>query len=56
MKICVLHSGSNGNCYLVSENNNYIILDCGIKFETITHDKNFPKFSQIDFVFSSHLH
>lgn len=54
--ITVLGSGSNGNCYIIREKDHYIILDCGLKFIDITHNPNFPKFNQIDFVFCSHCH
>lgn len=50
-------TGSDGNCYILkSPNGRAIILDCGISFEEITHNENFPKFSDIDFVFVSHRH
>lgn len=56
MEVCTISTGSSGNAYIVSSNNNYIILDCGVKFQDITHHPKFPKFSKIDFVFVSHCH
>lgn len=56
MNVITLGTGSSGNCYILESNNRYIILDCGLDFKTITRDKNFPKFRQIDFVFCSHIH
>lgn len=54
MRIITLGSGSTGNCYLLELNNKTIVLDCGLKFEDITKDINFPKFRNISFVFVSH--
>lgn len=56
MEVCAINSGSDGNCYIVNHNNNYIILDCGLPFKQITHHEKFQKFSNIDFVFCSHQH
>lgn len=56
MEVCAISTGSCGNVYTVSSNDNYVLLDCGIKFEKITHHIKFPKFSKLDFVFCSHLH
>ena len=56
MEVCAINSGSDGNCYIVNHNNNYIILDCGLPFKQITHHEKFPKFSSINFVFCSHCH
>lgn len=57
MEINVIGTGSKGNAYVVGDNNgNYILLDCGLPFETITSNPHFPKFSKIEFVFISHLH
>lgn len=57
MKICVIGSGSDGNSYLVKDSiGNTVILDCGLKFEDITHHKDFPSFKKIDFLFTSHIH
>ena len=56
MKLITLATGSSGNCYLLEENNKYIVLDCGIKFEEITSNKNFPSFRDIDLVISTHCH
>ncbi len=57
MKIVVLGTGSKGNCYIAKSNNNkFIILDCGIKFEEITSNNEFNSFKNCDFVFASHIH
>lgn len=57
MKVTTIHSGSDGNCYFVKDNEGKtVILDCGIKFQDITHHKEFTKFSDIDFVFVGHIH
>lgn len=57
MNVITLSTGSKGNCYILKDcENNSIILDCGIKFEEITHHPEFPKFSKIEFVFVSHIH
>lgn len=57
MKVTTLATGSTGNCYFVKDDNGKtIILDCGIRFQDITHHKEFPKFSDIDFIFVSHCH
>lgn len=54
MVIKTIGTGSNGNCYIVESKGKYIVLDCGLPFEQITHDKAFPKFRDISFVFCSH--
>ena len=54
MVLTVLGTGSSGNCYLLELNNKTIVLDCGLKFQDITNNKCFPKFSNISFVFVSH--
>ena len=56
MNLYVIGTGSKGNCYLLCENNHYIVLDCGLKFQEITSYTNFPSFCQIDFVWCSHQH
>jgi flavorubredoxin len=57
MILTTIASGSTGNCYLLKNNNGrMVILDCGVKLETITNNKRFTKFGDIDFVFSSHSH
>lgn len=56
MKTACISSGSSGNCFVVESSGKYIILDCGLPFEQITHDKAFPKFKNISFVFTSHCH
>ena len=54
MVIKTIATGSAGNCFVVESSGKYIILDCGLPFEQITHNKAFPKFRDISFVFSSH--
>jgi Cft2 family RNA processing exonuclease len=57
MDVITLATGSTGNCYFVKDvNGKTIILDCGINFQEITHHQDFPKFSDIEFVFVSHIH
>lgn len=57
MKLDCLSTGSDGNCYILKDiNGSSVILDCGIKFEDITHHKSFPRFKDIDFVFVTHSH
>lgn len=57
MDVITLATGSTGNCYFVKDvNGKTIILDCGISFQEITHHQDFPKFSDIEFVFVSHIH
>lgn len=56
MIITTIATGSAGNCYLVEDNNHYVVLDCGIRFREITSHPKFPSFRDIDFVFSSHKH
>lgn len=57
MIVHTLASGSTGNCTIVKNSNGRIvILDCGIRLDTITSNPNFTNFSDVDFVFSSHCH
>lgn len=56
MNMTVISSGSIGNCYLLEQNGRYIILDCGLPFEKITHSKGFPSFRNIDLLIVSHIH
>lgn len=56
MEVFTISTGSSGNAYIVGSNNSYVILDCGVRFQDITHHPKFPKFSKIDFVFVSHSH
>jgi phosphoribosyl 1,2-cyclic phosphodiesterase len=41
MQLKVIGSGSSGNCYLVFNENETLILDCGLRFETIKRGLNF---------------
>ena len=54
MVIKTISTGSEGNAYVLESSGKYIILDCGLPFEQITHSKAFPKFRDIAFVFCSH--
>ena len=57
MVINVIGTGSKGNATVVSDSQgNSILLDCGLLFEQITSNPNFPKFSKLDLVFISHCH
>ena len=57
MTLDCIATGSNGNCYILKDTNGRaVILDCGIRFQDITHHKAFPNFFNIDFVFVSHSH
>lgn len=56
MNVSCISTGSSGNAYLINVADNYVLLDCGIKFEKITHHKDFPKFHKLNFVFVSHSH
>ncbi|WP_238884451.1 MBL fold metallo-hydrolase [Clostridium sp. YIM B02551] len=41
MKLKVLGSGSKGNCYLLQDNNETLIIECGIPYKTILKGLNF---------------
>lgn len=57
MKMTTIATGSKGNCYLITLNNGKtVVLDAGIKFENITSNPEFPKFSSISFIFITHMH
>lgn len=57
MELITLATGSTGNCYILkSSNGKFCILDCGLKFQEITSNKNFTTFADLDFVFCSHEH
>ena len=54
MKLRVIHSGSDGNsCILKDSQDNQIILDCGLSYETIVANANLSK---VDFLLASHAH
>lgn len=58
IEICSIASGSNGNCYYIGDENNAIIIDCGIYF---SHLKKRCGISGVDIskiraVFVSHEH
>lgn len=57
MGVCrlkVLDSSSKGNCYLLECNNETLILECGVKWETVL--KEVEDFSKIVGVCVSHSH
>lgn len=57
MELTTLASSSRGNCYILKSNTGrFCLLDCGLKFESITNSKYFSSFSKLDFVFVSHEH
>jgi hypothetical protein len=57
LNLTVLASGSSGNSYILkSSNGKFIILDCGVKFKNITSNLSFNGFTNLDFVFISHIH
>jgi hypothetical protein len=57
LDLTVLASGSSGNSYILkSSNGKFIVLDCGLKFKSITNNASFNGFKNLDFVFVSHNH
>lgn len=55
MRIDVLNSGSDGNCYLVECENEVLILDCGVSAKEVKKALNFD-LSKIVGCFISHSH
>lgn len=55
MDIQTIGSGSSGNCYKISDGSTAILLEAGIKFETVQQALNF-KTRQIKAVFVTHEH
>ena len=55
MKLTVLESGSSGNCYLLSTENETLILDCGISIKEIKKGLDF-NISKVVGVICSHKH
>ena len=56
MELTVISSGSRGNSYILKSNNGkFCLLDCGIKFKDITSHEKFGSFTDLDFVFTSHV-
>lgn len=53
INIDILASGSSGNCYLVSDGETTIALDCGISYKEIQSRSGFKK---IDAAFVTHCH
>ena len=56
MELETLSSGSNGNCYILNHKGKSIILDCGMRFEDITHSKAFKGFKNTQLVITTHHH
>ncbi|MBT3408019.1 MBL fold metallo-hydrolase [Candidatus Woesearchaeota archaeon] len=58
MEVCVISSGSKGNCYLLNVNNKNILIDCGINYKEL--EKRLNKINKsaksIDAVFITHEH
>lgn len=55
MKVHVIGSGSDGNCYLVEHDNHYIALDCGCRWIDVLKACDFSPF-MIDCCLLSHAH
>lgn len=55
MKLTCLASGSSGNCYLLENNNEVLILDCGIPIKAIKQGLNWD-ISKVVGVLCSHEH
>ena len=54
MNLKIISSGSNGNCSILEDSvGNQIILDCGLSYETIMNNCNFPK---INCILVTHKH
>ncbi|MGI5949837.1 MBL fold metallo-hydrolase [Peptoniphilus sp.] len=55
MEIDVIASGSNGNCYKISNEDTALLLECGVPYLKIQEELNF-KLSDIDACLVSHEH
>lgn len=56
MQLYILNSNSDGNCYLFTDNeNNTLIVECGVKFEKIKQAMNFD-FSKVVGCLVTHEH
>ena len=55
MKICCLGSGSSGNCYILTCNNEKLILDCGLPIKVIKQGLDFD-LQGIQGVLVTHCH
>lgn len=55
MDIKVIASGSTGNCYRISDGSTYLLLECGIRFESIQADCGY-KTSSISGCLVTHRH
>lgn len=57
MELTTIASGSTGNCYILkADNGRKILLDCGVKLQTIITHKEFGWLKDYDFVYVSHSH
>ena len=56
MVIDVLASGSKGNCYIISDGQSKLMLDCGIPYGEIQEACGFNLCSQINGVLVTHEH
>lgn len=54
-KLTILGSGSTGNCYLIEVDNEYLIIDCGIKIEKVLKAIDY-KINKIAGILISHSH
>lgn len=55
-KIECLGSGSSGNCYLISKNNTYFMLECGISYNKIVQELAIRNLTLSDLVFIAVSH
>lgn len=55
MRLTVLNSGSNGNCYLLECENEVLVLECGVSSKIVKKALNFD-LSKIVGCFISHSH
>jgi len=55
MKLKIISTGSVGNCYVLQHGINYLVIDCGVKFEQLKKGVDF-KLSQVSGVLISHQH
>ena len=55
MKIKVLNSNSNGNCYILENDKSCLVIECGVAFSEIKKGLNFNT-SKIDMLVVTHEH
>lgn len=56
MRLTCLGSGSSGNCFLLEDNGNMLILDAGVKFDRLLTCKRMTSFSRIAGALITHEH